>query len=396
MSNCRGCEQNTVSSLMDFGNQPIVHHLLKDPDEDYTGYPFELGVCSNCALMQIMQPISPDILYENYFTISTWKNQPHVQRLIQIIENLSGIDAQSKIFDIGCNDASFLKILRDKGYKELHGIEPTQDAFKLAQGEGFENIINDFFNADKAEELYNKGEFDLVVTRHVLEHITEIGSFLDGMHFALNDDGLLVIEIPDGSMHIEHLDYAFWEEHVNYFTLNSLRRILNLHGFDVVHHEITLFSGRCLTVFCQKGKDLQPSKAQDYELAQFQYFGDMLEPFKKELRNFLQSFDLPVYIYGSGCRSNVFTNFTGIGDLITTYIDDQPEKQNFNVPGKDVLKMVPWEDVQDQDFVALLGVNTENEYKVINKRGLKAEHTFSILPPSKHIPEFWTRMMPKK
>ena len=38
-------------------------------------------------------------------------------------------------------------------------------------------------------------------------------------------------------MNYETLDYSFWEEHCNYFTLHTLSALLVMHGFDIVHHE---------------------------------------------------------------------------------------------------------------------------------------------------------------
>ena len=39
--------------------------------------------------------------------------------------------------------------------------------------------------------------------------------------------------------------------------------------------------------------------------------------------------------------------------------------------------------------------NAKNEEKVIMKRGLKADNFFSILPPSKHLPNFWRELINK-
>ena len=48
------------------------------------------------------------------------------------------------------------------------------------------------------------------------------------------------------------LDYSLWEEHINYFTLNTLKTLLKKHSFEIIHYETTLYSGKALTVFCKK------------------------------------------------------------------------------------------------------------------------------------------------
>ena len=129
MSNsvCRICEGNTVETLIDFGDQPIVNNLLCSHDEKYSTYPFRLGFCVKCGFLQLIDTINPEILYKNYFTVSSWKNQPHVQRLIAVIEDISGLNQKDKILEIGCNDGSFLEQLRMRGYVNAYGIEPTKD-----------------------------------------------------------------------------------------------------------------------------------------------------------------------------------------------------------------------------------------------------------------------------
>ncbi|EMN97180.1 hypothetical protein LEP1GSC110_0051 [Leptospira interrogans serovar Medanensis str. UT053] len=46
--------------------------------------------------------------------------------------------------------------------------------------------------------------------------------FISGINYVLKDDGALVVEIPDSDWNLEYLDYTLWEEHVNYFTIESL------------------------------------------------------------------------------------------------------------------------------------------------------------------------------
>ena len=108
---CRICESNTVEELIDFGAHPIVNNLIHLKNEEYQNYPFRLGSCICCGFLQVMDVIDPSILYQNYFTVSSWKNQPHVSRLIGVMEDIAGLNKKDKVLDIGCNDGSFLESL---------------------------------------------------------------------------------------------------------------------------------------------------------------------------------------------------------------------------------------------------------------------------------------------
>jgi len=116
------------------------------------------------------------------------------------------------------------------------------------------------------------------------------------------------------------------------------------------------------------------------------------QPFKENLHNFLETRNRPIVMYGCGARSSNFINFTEIHNMVDFFIDDQDEKQNLYVPGCN-LKITPWHEAYSEKYTMLLGVNTENEYKVIEKRKLHMSNVFSTTPPSTNLPMFWKNII---
>lgn len=384
---CRLCGSSTVELLIDFGRQPIVHHLKRAADAVVPTYPFTLGHCATCDFLQLTNPIAPEILYENYFTISGWKNQPHVDRLIDVTRALTGLGPRSRVLEIGCNDGSFLDSLRRQGIGDCFGVEPANDAFQLAQAKGLK-VLNSFFGTSMLDKL--DGRYDLVVTRQVLEHIVDLHDFVGAITRVMKPDGMLVIEIPDSRWQLETLDYGLWEEHVNLFTLNTLDQLLERHGLSIMHHETTLFSGRALTVFVERRlkpiKDVKPRGGEDAIIRRYQQGLPLL---RKALQDLLAEKKKSL-IYGCGARSHTFVNYLGLGS-VSGFVDDQVEKQGFIAPGCD-LPITAWSD-DFADAFFLLGVNTENEGKVIARRGLKPDQYCSILPPSRYLPDAWKALI---
>lgn len=385
---CRLCNEKCVNVVIDFKKQPIVHNLQKNKESSYDVYSFRLGHCTNCGFLQLVDCIEPSILYQDYFTVSSWKNQPHVDRLVNVMECLCNLHKKTKLIDIGCNDGSFLLKLKEKGYNDICGIEPTTDASSKAKESNL-NVEHSFFGEEVAKKLYQQGYFDIVIARQVLEHIVDLGDFLRGIEYILKDDGTLIIEIPDSSWNLETLDYGLWEEHVNCFTYSTANQLLSRYDFSIIHQETTLFSGRAITLFCEKRK--RKALFRDEESVKIKKYISSWLPFKNFLNDFLESKDGKVAIYGCGARSSTLVNFTDIRDKVEFFIDDQKEKQDYYLPGSG-LPIIGWKE-QYRNYMILLGVNAENEYKVINKRGLDLKNTFSILPPSKLLPEFWKSMI---
>jgi 2-polyprenyl-3-methyl-5-hydroxy-6-metoxy-1,4-benzoquinol methylase len=384
---CRLCQSGSVDLHLDFGRQPIVHHLMDRLDQPYQTFPFNVGYCPTCGFMQLIDNLKPETLYKNYFTVSSWKSQPHAPRLIQIMECVFDLSPRTRILEIGCNDGSFMEKLVQSGYCNVLGIEPTEDAYNLAIGRGL-NVINGFFGLQTSALIEGEDRPDIVVTRHVIEHIPDLHDFLDGIYNVLRSNGGLVLELPDHSMNYETLDYTFWEEHVNYFTFQTLTSLLAMHGFETVHHESTLYSGKAMFLFAQKkaaGRQTRLIRNLDHERATRYKF--LYPRLKNSLHTFLESYaKRGVAVYGAGARSCNFVNLLGLKDYVEVFIDDQTEKQNKYVPGSErIIRSYIEQDDDDRFF--LLGVNCENEPKVIKRRNLTAYA--SILPPSRYLPEFW-------
>jgi SAM-dependent methyltransferase len=385
---CRLCQSKHVKLLIDFGNHPIIHHLLRECDEKYEVFPFQLGYCENCQFLQLLKPISPAILYENYFTFSSWKNQPHVERLINVMKSVSDMNPNSRLLEIGCNDGSFLDSLRAHGINKCIGIEPSKDAYHLAKAKGF-NVYNNFFSINNIEIPLRRSQFDIVVTRQVLEHITDLSDFISSIEYVLKDDGILVIEVPDSDCNIRCLDYALWEEHVNYFTLNTLRKLLNKFDFEIFHNETTLFSGKALTVFAEKRCRLKDIENDKNDMDSINIYKKYLPEFKLKLHEMLSDKE-NIIVYGCGARSCTFVNFMEL-DKVEAFVDDQKEKQKHFVPGCG-LEIIPYEP-QLSECYTILGVGAENEMKVIRKRNLDRGKCASILPPSRFLPNYWKEMI---
>jgi SAM-dependent methyltransferase len=399
---CNICENNSHSALLDLGKQPIVHHLKKlKTDKEYK-FPFELVVCKRCKHCQIKNPIDEKVLYENYYTPSLWKNAPHLDLLIKKSISIYNLENRAEIFDIGANDGSFLNKFKTLGFKKISGVEPAQDVHELSKKSGLK-IYNDYFSYKFLKKIKNK-KFDIVFARHVLEHIHDLNQFLECANRIIKTEkhggrGGLVIEVPDHSGYIENLDYTFWEEHVNYFTIDSLRRVLNQNNFRIIHSETTLFSGRTIMLFAEKKNNnnliFYKKEKNKYNLEKKKKFFIKFEEFKKKFNSFLIKNKKDFIVYGCGARSSNFVNFLNNSKKIKYFVDDNKEKQDLFVPGCNLfIKKFSKNNIKNK--IILVGVNTENENIILKKclkLKVKRKDIFSILPPSKILIPFWKKMI---
>ena len=391
---CRLCGSDVETSI-DFSEQPIVNKLLEKPRK-VKKYPMQVGGCKQCGLFQILEPIDALEFYTNYDNGSSVKREPHLHKLLDQLSSILSTDA--KIIDIGCNDGKFLSHLRETGFTNLVGLEPTKNMSSVAIASGFK-VFNTFLDVSTADEIVlGEGKFDCVIIRQVLEHIADLENFGLAIQRLVKPGGVIAIEVPDAELNFQGPDYALWEEHVNYFTIKSLEIFLQLNGIKLVDSYVSIFSGLCLSVLGRKIDiesevfSLEPinnSIADDF--SSFKRWSNGFLTFRENVKKEIESYNkqgFEVVLYGVGSRSSPFLNIVGICDMLSFAIDDDPRKQGKFLPGSNieiVSREIGLGRLNSQSLV-LLGVNKENEEKLISELSFHNSLTFkSILPPSERL-----------
>lgn len=399
MNQCRLCENQDLTNLINFGEHPIAHRFLETPNQDEYTHKVDLAFCESCGLIQLVNPIPAEELYTNYFCLTSWKPQPHMPRLCELIKGLEGVTKSSKILEVGCNNGVFIESLKAFGFENILGVEPAQDAYNGAKNKGFD-VIDGYFTEELASEIIlDFGKCDLLIIRQVLEHITDLEVFGRAIRAVLHDNSFVLIEVPNFNFSLNEADYtAIWEEHVNYFTFDILKRYLNKLGINVFHDETADFSGQALIVLGKVEKNIQIS-AENIYLGMLK---EKLFSYKDHWPKFCHSFKeylkdkkdqgKKIAIYGAGCRACSLLNFAGLAPYIDYVLDDQTEKQGKYMPGSRLL-VSSGEKIGSGDIdLCMLAVNSENDDKVIKKhqRFLDDGGEFiPVLPKSNNMLNFW-------
>lgn len=150
--------------------------------------------------------------------------------------------SSKRTLEIGGGYESILEVGAASGYnlslytgKRRLGIEPSALNCKLAK----KNYGVDMFNGLWSEFLEkNSGEtFDLIFTSHVLEHIVDPMKFIRECATICNR--YMFVEVPCFDIKFVEEPYGmFAEEHVNYFTIQSLWNLMNNAGFAPIEFEM--------------------------------------------------------------------------------------------------------------------------------------------------------------
>lgn len=143
----------------------------------------------------------------------------------------------SRILEVGCGGCVVLADLKSRGYN-VFGIDSSPFAAQEGAKKGV-GVLTAFFPSDRLE-----GTYDLIFHVDVLEHIEDPVSFLRHHYSRLNDNGLVVVNVPDATESIQLGDISMaMHQHLNYFTLESLARTLQAAGLELVSVEKAKYGG---------------------------------------------------------------------------------------------------------------------------------------------------------
>src|SRR5207249_666603 len=167
------------------------------------------------------------------------------------VASLYPLKPNQLIVDIGSNDGTLLSNFQ-KNEVRVFGIEPT-NAAKLAIARGIPSTVS-FFNKSAAEKVVaEQGKAQIITATNVFAHIEDIHNIVDGVLTLLNDDGIFISESHYFLSLLETLQYdTIYHEHLRYYSLTSLRNLIEMHGLEVIHAKRIPTHGGSIRVYAAR------------------------------------------------------------------------------------------------------------------------------------------------
>lgn len=239
----------------------------------------------------------------------------HLARVVSSLQHSLG-RSDARLLEVGCGDGSLITMLRAQGFAHAYGIDPSLAAH--ARQENY--IACGFFPRDLPPDCA-KGGFDVVIARHVLEHIETPTVFLQAMATALRPDGLLCIEVPDLDSTLQRgLWSNFYQLHCNYFSELTLDRMLAALGFRCIKGSVVEIFGGSLFRFYQRGNPPAfpaPSR--------IEHANSQVGAFQKELSDLAEQLPDDAVGYGAAERTAMTVGLCPVlGNRLLRLFDGNP------------------------------------------------------------------------
>jgi len=322
---CPVCKSHCTEFMFDVGNRPTsVCQLSSDAEKskDIRIRPIVLYICKQCLHVwnsQFDESFNDEYsgagctMYNNG---TAWKE--HIDKIVEYVNN----STVRRVVEIGAGDGEFLRKIN----KPVIAYEPSEDFFKLRQ-KGL-NSVREYYIPGQVKHY----DGDLIVMRHVLEHIHNPREFMESMRASCLKQCTHIevfIEVPNAEKALNYSRLEDWTyEHPNHFVENSLRALMGYSGWKELFisspydNEVLVYCGHCASTTLD---------AAECTIKRFSTLRDSLTEAKMKLDRLRQDHQI---VFWGGAGKSMMTLFEMMqpGDRV---VDSDQRKFGCYVPGTD-------------------------------------------------------------
>lgn len=306
----------------------------------------KLLVDHETGLLSLGNVFSPEELRHAHEWLIYREPEAHSEALGQALVTLCDLTSESRVAGISWKDEGVLKAICESGASTTVLWPRAWERVSFPpQADWIRDSIDVQEKVSQSASLANLERFDLVVVRHILEHALSLEAFLEGITKLVKLDGYVMFEVPDCAQAIATCDWSvLWEEHVHYFTSDSLLRSLERAGWE------TFMISRDLSaeepILIAVARPIADNDVADPFTRRSVRFPDLIrftESFDSRRERLLSTFrelrdsGVDLYVLGANHTASTFLDLFAETGLFTACLDDMQEKQGSWISGCKVL-----------------------------------------------------------
>lgn len=338
MTTCPICSSKTKIKTI-FKQLPVSSAMLEhQPSNDIGSAVYQAAICENCGHISNASPSRFETAYNDQrYVVKRAVGSAMSTNLQNIIDfiapsNINGLS----ILEIASGSGEIADWMADMG-ADVDTVDPAVSGYENTKINHSQAMFDNNFNPTK--------QYDLIIARHIIEHTEDPGNFLTLCYTRLKDTGVLYIECPDLANTLETRRLVdFFNDHIQYFTKNSLRTLARKRGLEEIDsqnwlngaHMGMLFSKRNITIETMLIRSEAKFKNVIYEVSKAE----------------------SIAIYGAGAHACTFASQlnTGLRSKVKYVFDKSSDKQGRYIPG--IAAQIMFPELTDVDLI----INTSSLY----------------------------------
>ena len=358
-----------------------------------------LAIAPKSGLVQLTKTVPSDIMYRHYWYLSgtNEKMRRELQMIARAASRLTQLEKGDVWIDIGCNDGTLLSFL-DKEIIRV-GYDPAKNEHVEKARASASLFINDYFNARSFRNSpYGKKNAKVITSIAMFYDLEDPHSFVKDIKDALDTNGLWIIQMSYLPLMLKQRAFDnICHEHLAYYSLTSLKYLLDAHGLHIVDCGLNDVNGGSFRIYI-RNEDADPTTFASapyrdvaaYRVASilsyektlklneqktYEDFYQQARNLKEQTRSFIETEKQrgkKIWGYGASTKGNTLLQWFG---LDSTHLDGiaerQPEKFGLQTVGStipiyaeedmreacpDYLLVLPWHFIEnfvrrEQDFL---------------------------------------------
>ena len=354
---CRSCSSSLLKNAFDLGSQKLTGVFPKTLNENIPSGSLAMVFCEKCKLLQLENSFNASMMYgDNYGYMSSLN--PHMINHLKLkakkLNSFMNLTKDDVVIDIGSNDGTFLNFFSSR--LKLIGIDPTIKKLKKFYRKDIIKIPT-FFTIDVIKKILKK-RAKVISSISMFYDLEDPIRFAEDIYETLDDNGIWHFEQSYMPMMIKNNSYdTICHEHLEYYSLTSIKFILDKVGFKIIDLEFNDINGGsfALTVSKKSSKlkvnspliDWLLKKEKLFNYNSLEIFQDFYKNAKKHKKSFkdlllnLHDMKKKVVGYGASTKGNVILQFCNITKKLLPYIAEVNEFKHYRYTPGTKIQIIP-------------------------------------------------------
>jgi hypothetical protein len=316
------------------------------------------------GLVQLETTPDFDSMYRQYWYASG-TNETMTLELKDIAEKIQKLikpTAGDIHVDIGCNDGTLLSFINRDMVRI--GFDPAKNGYKEQSIKHANCIIEDYFSYENFVRAGYEGKKAKTLTSIAMFYdLEDPHAFVQDVKKVLDKQGLWIIQMSYTPLMLQQLAFDnICHEHLEYYSLHSLKYLLDQNDFEIVDCELNDVNGGSFRIYI-RNKDADPTlfaTAPYRDVAKFRVESIMAEErrlkvnepeiymefFRKVSELKQQTMDFirtekakgkKIWGYGASTKGNTLLQWFGLDNtLIDAIAERQPRKFGLKTAGSNI------------------------------------------------------------
>jgi len=212
----------------------------------------KLLLSKESGLLQMEKVVDPNFMYGKYWyrsgtnTTMTKELQDIVDSVVDSIPYTPG----DIFLDIACNDGTLFKFV-PREFTTI-GIDPCDDTYADESRKHANCVIQDYFSAESYWKATNK-KAKFITAIAMFYDLDDPISFLRNINEVMDDEGVFVLQLSYTPLMLKQLAFDnICHEHVCFYSLSSMKYLLNKTGLNIVDCVLNDVNGGSFRIYIRK------------------------------------------------------------------------------------------------------------------------------------------------